>query len=220
MLNPNHQRYVNRLEQLLEEVQQILESRKGGGIETPKVNALKLKTKNIIKIACGQASDYYKELEGLSRNEPIDSDFKLFDVLETVEAVLQGALSDLKGGFLIRQEFIVAGEIFSSVLDQAQYLNEKGFKDPAAVLARVALEDTLRRIARQETIDDSQKASKINDELKKMGRYGEPMRSQIQSWLAIGNSAAHGDFNDFDEKQVKSMIEGIRGFLAQEFQIS
>jgi hypothetical protein len=53
MLNPKHQRYADRLGQLLEEVQQILESSKEGGIENPKVNALKLKTKNIIKIVCG-----------------------------------------------------------------------------------------------------------------------------------------------------------------------
>ena len=87
-------------------------------------------------------------------------------------------------------------------------------------MARVALENTLKRIARQENVNDSQKASKINDDLKKANCYGEFMRSQIQVWLAIGNSAAHGKFGEYNEEQVRKMIEGIRGFLAQELQVS
>jgi hypothetical protein len=43
-----------------------------------------------------------------------------------VEAVLQGALSDLEGGFLVGQEFLVAGEVFDSVLEEGKHLNEKG----------------------------------------------------------------------------------------------
>jgi hypothetical protein len=97
---------------------------------------------------------------------------------------------------------------------------KKDIKDASAVLGRVVIEDALRRIARQENIDETQKASKINDDLLKANRYAKPQWRLIQTWLDIGNSAAHGKFNEYDSEKVKSMFEGIGAFLAQEFQIS
>ena len=127
-----------------------------------------------------------------------------------------GALDDLERGFLVGQEFLIAGELFDSILGQAKKLNESGYKDPAAVLARVVLEDTLQRIARNENIDDKQKPSLINDELRKIGKYPKPQWRFIQAWLDIGNAAAHGNFTEYSEQDVEKMIEGIEQFLALE----
>jgi hypothetical protein len=60
-------------------------------------------------------------------------------------------------------------------------------------------------------------ASDFNNELKQKGRYQEPQRSSIQAWLALGNSAAHRKFDDYDDDEVKNMLEGIEHFLESEF---
>lgn len=137
--------------------------------------------------------------------------------VDAIVGLLRGALSDLEGGFLIGQEFLVAGEVFDSVLEEAKHLNEKDHKDASAVLGRVVIEDALRRIARQEKMDDTQKPSKMNDDLLKANKYVKSQWRFIQAWLDIGNSAAHGKFNEYDSEKVKSMLEGIGTFLAQEF---
>ena len=107
--------------------------------------------------------------------------------------------------------------MFDSVLEEAKHLNQSGHKDPAAVLARVVLEDALKRIARSEGVNDNQKASQINDELRKRGRYPQPQWRLIQAWLDIGNAAAHGKFNEYSDEGVQRLVEDIERFLATEF---
>lgn len=128
-------------------------------------------------------------------------------------------MDDLENGFLIGQEFLLAGEIFDSVLEEAKELLNAGYKDPAAILGRVVLEDSLRRLARQEQLDDTQKATKLNDDLKKAGRYNQVQWRQIQVWLDVGNNAAHGKFDQYSKEQVKEHIEGIERFIASEFKV-
>ena len=133
--------------------------------------------------------------------------------------MLIGSLDDLENEFLLGQELLIAGEIFDSVLEEAKELLNTEHKDPAAILGRVVLEDSLRRLALQEQLDDSQKATKLNDELKKAGRYNQVQWRQIQVWLDIGNNAAHGKFDQYDKEQVKEQIEGIERFIASEFKV-
>lgn len=120
---------------------------------------------------------------------------------------------------MLGQEFLIAGEILDSVLEEAKHILNAGYKDPAAVLGRVVLEDALKRLARQEQLDDTQKATRLNDELKKAGKYNQPQWRQIQAWVDIGNSAAHGKFNEYSEEQVREQIEGVERFLANEFKV-
>ncbi len=139
--------------------------------------------------------------------------------IKEIKGLLKGSLDDFENGFLLRQEFRIAGEIFDSVLEQAKYLLSYKFKDPAAVLGWVVLEDALKRLARHEQLDDTKKASVLNDELKNTGRYNQVQWRQIQVLLDIGNDAAHGKFTQYSEEQVKDQINGIERFIASEFKI-
>ncbi len=118
---------------------------------------------------------------------------------------------------MLGQEFFIAGEVFDSILEQAKYLVQNSYKDPAAVLARVVLEDALKRIARVVGVDENQKASFINDELKKKGRFSQPQWRFIQGWLDIGNAAAHGKFDQYTQDDVVKMIDDVERFLVNEF---
>ena len=86
-----------------------------------------------------------------------------------------------------------------------------------AVLGRIVLEDSLSRIADIDGLDSSLSPSRVNDELKKSGRYPQPMWRQIQAWLDIGNSAAHGKFDEYTVDQVKGMLDGVSLFIGSEF---
>ena len=126
-------------------------------------------------------------------------------------------MDDLEKGYLLSQEFLIAGEVFDSILVQAKQLTQGGYKDCAAVLARTVLEDTLKRLARSEGIDENLRASVINDELKKSGKYPQAQWRFIQAWLDIGNAAAHGRFDEYSEGDVLELIKGIEQFLVTEF---
>jgi len=130
--------------------------------------------------------------------------------------ILTGALSDLEDGFLAHQEQLVAGVVFDSVLEQARHLLAAGFKDPAAVLSRVVVEDCLRRLSRHAGLSDAGKASALNDALRDCGCYALPQWRLVQSWLDIGNAAAHGKFADYDAAAVGRMIEDVARLVALE----
>lgn len=163
--------------------------------------------------AFGITSPHYKRIQDLTKeNEYIGSRIPL------IRGVLKGSLDDLENGFLLGQEFLIAGEVFDSVLEEAKHLLKAGYKDPAAILGRVVIEDCIKRLARLEQLDDTKKAAALNDELKKAGRYNQAQWRQIQVWLDIGNNAAHGNFS-YKEEQVKDQLEGIERFIASEFKI-
>jgi uncharacterized protein YutE (UPF0331/DUF86 family) len=53
------------------------------------------------------------------------------------------------------------------------------------------------------------------DCLKKRKVFNELTAKQLRAWVDIRNSAAHGDFDQFNKQQVEVMISGINSFLTQ-----
>lgn len=218
MLNPKHQRYADRLRALIKEGETVatLEKASPRGLasiaDKVSLHSWSAKVQNILVTVFGANSSQYEYYERLT-SQWVDQAYKV----NSVVGLLIGALDDLENGYLAGQEFIIAAEIFDSVLEQAKHLNQAGYKDPAAVLVRVVLEDSLKRLAREESIDDTLKASRINDELKKVGKYAQPQWRLVQAWLDTGNSAAHGQFNDYTQENINQLIEDVERFLAQYF---
>lgn len=216
-MNPKYQRSADRIRELIEEGGQVValaRSEPGLGLHIPKMVPLHswlVKSENIISTVFGGESAHLQRFSD-SRERPVERPSIVYEII----GILTGALSDLEDGYLVSQEYLVAGEVFDSVLAQAKHLTEKGFKDPAAVLARVVVEDTLKRLSRTEGLDDSIKASRMNGELKRKGRFPQPLWRQVEVWLDIGNDAAHGKFENYTEEQVHQMIEGVKRFLALE----
>jgi len=166
---------------------------------------------NILDATFGPSSPQYRHLRELMPDGPrhIEHSHEVYQIV----GLLAGALSDLEGGFLRDQEQLIAAELFDSVLDQANELNRQGYKDPSAVLMRVVLEDSLRRLARKHGLDDANKAASINADLKKESIYAQPLWRQIQTWLDIGNAAAHGRFDEYSQDDVSNSISGVEQFV-------
>ena len=100
-----------------------------------------VKVENILSTVFGEKSAHYLQAKKVLYKNREHS----YEVNQVV-GVLMGALSDLEDGFLVGQEHLIAGVILDSVLEQAQYLSKNGFKDPAAILCRVVIENSLRRL--------------------------------------------------------------------------
>jgi hypothetical protein len=228
MLNLKQKRYAERIQELIAEGETLAnnpqlskEGYKIIGDNAKRIEWLS-KVENIIETTFGKNSSQFRRNEELSSGKT-----HLPTQIKKIVGLLRGGLSDLEGGFLVSQEFLIAGEIYATVLERAKdYFYKLKDKDVAAILGRTVLEDGLKRMARQEGLDFTKKqgsqeraktASDFNNELKKKGRYQEPQRSSIQAWLALGNSAAHSKFDDYDDDEVKNMLEGIEHFLESEF---
>jgi len=183
--------------------------------DKPALHSWLSKVTNIIDTSFGAQSSQSRHLSQLMPRG-IQSVAYSYEVLSIV-GLLSGAVDDLEKGYLLRQEFLTAAEVFDSLLEQANHLNQAGYKDPAAVLGRVVLEEALRRIARREGLDSGEKANAINDLLRNARIYAQPRWRMVQAWLDIGNAAAHGKASDFNEQDVANMLGGISSFLADDF---
>ncbi len=181
MLNPKYQVYADRLRELIAEGERVIQNATGRGTFGPFVEPDKSqdlhswvsRVENILRNVFGENSAHFLHYSKFAFDGKRNHFHGIGEIVPII-GILRGALDDLEKGFLAKQEFLISAALFDDLLSQSKHLCDNGYKDPAAILARVILEDALRRIAREASIDDTAKASVINEELKKAGRYNQP----------------------------------------------
>jgi hypothetical protein len=136
------------------------------------------------------------------------------DELRKRMAILIAAQNDYDGGYITTFRSLVQSELFDSELEQATELLNAGYKTPAAVVVGTVLETSLRELCTKANIPHA-KADKMNADLAKAGTYNSITAKRITTLVGIRNSAAHGKSNDFDDADVKGMIEEVQRFLSQ-----
>ncbi|MEX0972281.1 MAG: hypothetical protein WDZ46_03385 [Solirubrobacterales bacterium] len=138
-----------------------------------------------------------------------------------VAAALAAFRSDLQDGYLKTLEELIHADLFADFLEMASELQVKGFKDPAAVIAGSVLEEHSRKLAAVSGIPtakpsgESLKASVINAELTKGGAYNKLVEKSVTAWLGLRNSAAHGEYDAYDDAQAAALIRDVRDFLVR-----
>lgn len=136
-----------------------------------------------------------------------------------IAAALAAFRSDVEKGFLKTLAELIHADVFADLLGMASELQEKAYKDAAAVIAGSVLEEHLRKLADTNGVTTAKpdgsplKASVVNAELVKAGIYNKLEEKAITAWLGLRNSAAHGKYGDFDESQVANLIRDIRDFM-------
>jgi hypothetical protein len=174
-----------------------------------------INSETILEIVFGKESLQIKTFNNIRNNEKT----KFARKIHKIKGLLEGSKEDLKNGFLLGQEFIIANEIFDSVLEEAKFfIFEQKNKDIGAILLRIVLEDAIKRIAKKEELEiGNKKVSILNDELKTSGYFIQTIWRQNQAWLDIGNDAAHGNFDNYDLSQVENFHNGLINFLSSQF---
>ena len=69
------------------------------------------------------------------------------------QGILRAAKDDIEFGYLGKVEDLISADIFSDFLEMADYLVEKGYKDPAASLTGAVLEDGLKRVCFKNSVE-------------------------------------------------------------------
>ena len=128
-----------------------------------------------------------------------------------IAGLIQSALECLERGFVGKLKHVLQAELFGSVATQARELLRAKHMLPAAVLGRIALERWLRDTAQTVGIADyeNERAAKLNDALKGVGKLTQPKWRLIQHFLDVGNTAAHGKDDQFSAEDVTRMLDFI-----------
>jgi hypothetical protein len=133
--------------------------------------------------------------------------------------ILDALKFEFKNGYTKKMTELIHADVFSDFIDMADYLLSEGYKDAAAVISGSTLEAHLRKLCFNSNIPllkpDSRpkKAESLNTELCSEKAYGMGEQKQITAWLHLRNSAAHGQYSEYNKDQVQNMNDGIRGFI-------
>jgi hypothetical protein len=147
----------------------------------------------------------------------------LFSSIHTGQGVLKAARGELAGGWIATTRGLVTAEVFADFLEMAEHLLEQQYKDAAAVMIGGTLEEHLRQLATangiavEELKNDRmvpRKAEAINSDLAKV-RYEKLDQKNVTAWLDLRNKAAHAKYSEYNADQVRSMMAGVREFIAR-----
>ena len=165
----------------------------------------KVKTKNLLDKACGKESEHYV---AFVENESTGVYGTYLATLERLRAVFIAAREDYEGGYIQSTRSLIQAEVFDSELEQASELLTHGYKTPAAVVAGVVLETSLRELCDRNNIGYG-KLDKMNADLSKANVYNKLQQKRITALADIRNSAAHGKLDEFSEVDVEDMIRDM-----------
>jgi hypothetical protein len=132
--------------------------------------------------------------------------------------ILQALRADIAAGYVQSLSELIHADVFADLLEMADELQKKGYKDAAAVLAGSTLEEHLRKLATKAAISITKsdgtpkKADTLNNELGS-ATYNKLQQKSVTAWLDLRNKAAHGETAEFDQAQVAALIRDVREFL-------
>lgn len=163
---------------------------------------------NLLQRTFGESSVHYRHFaESYSSFQGWISD------VEISFGIFKAAEEDYLGGYLFQIRTLAKAEVLSDALDQAKELLRLGYKDPACILARVALESALKDLSTKHGVADG-KLDRMNAELARAGAFNIVKQKQITAWADIGNKAAHGDWSAYTNADAIAMVNGVEALVA------
>ena len=217
----------SRLEELIQVGEKIKSASRTVGGNTPGVVSIPqsyvdheqsrqwaISVLTILKSSIGEDSDNYTQVK---QNLEKCAVFQYFCIMLSS---LKAALEDLKGGNFFEAKLLIEAEVFGDLLEQAEELQNAGYKDAAAVLAGGVLEKHMRSMCLTRGISTLKPNGKhkmmndMNDELAKDGAYNALKKKQVTAWADLRNKAAHGNFSEYTASDVDAFLRDVTDFCA------
>ena len=135
-----------------------------------------------------------------------------------IEAIPQNILDVYKQ--LVKMNIPVKTKVIFTELNKAKIrVFTKKDKEEGARILRIVLEKVLQKLCQDNSINiltaeaKEEKISKLNDNLFNKRIITKVEYKENNVYLTIGNNAAHGDYNDYDLKQVEKFYKHIQSLL-------
>lgn len=211
--------FERELEELVETYQQALSRSQHDDasdvLSKTEVSSLLARAAAGIERASGKGSQYSSRVSTILSIKCHD-----WDRVAQVIGVANGLLHDLRQGYTQSIEELLHSDVFADYLEMANHLLATGYKDAAAVISGSTLEAHLKQMAAKFGVSAEQdckpkKADSINSELVKASAYSKIEQKSITAWLGVRNSAAHGNYEDYESSQVQLMNQGIQDFIVR-----
>jgi hypothetical protein len=170
---------------------------------------------SLISSIFGETHTYFKEFDRQVNNSYVYN-------IEAGINILQSLRHEVEQGWLTTYKNLVTAEVFSNFLEMSKYFLDENYKDPAAVMIGSVLEEHLRQLCINHSVDTfiikgsdtvNKKADLLNADLTKAGVYGVLEQKSATAWLDLRNRAAHGKYGEYTIEQVQLMYQGVLDFI-------
>lgn len=146
--------------------------------------------------------------------------------LRSPVALIETVREQVDAGWLEDARALISADIFSNIIEMADYLLSESYKDAAAVLVGGSLEGHLRSLAIRHGVETQEpdrktgrmkarRAEALNEDLPKKSVYNLADQKQVTAWLNIRNDAAHVKYENYTQAQVQLMLQGVRDFICR-----
>jgi hypothetical protein len=167
---------------------------------------------NILEKAFGNESSHYIHFKDNYK------DFPFHHNVRKAIGIMKAAFDDYSQGFAFNLRTVISGEIFQDFVELAKRALAEGNKDVAAVLACSALEDTLKRYAKNKGLAvDDKDMTDVVAALKSQGLVSGAQKTLLSTMPKIRNYAMHANWDKITEPDVNSVIGFVEQFLITYF---
>lgn len=212
---PVNELIAQRFKELEEQAGQLVHTKDEAGIgRFPRILFQEWRTssQNLIEIVFGVDSAHSRNFREIY--EGFDYSQRKVDELRGIFAA---AKTDYEGGYF-NLEQTASGEILGDFVKLANASLQDGYKDVAAVLACAALEDALKRYARENNLEvDDKVMQEVVGALKSKGLVKGAQKSLLNTMPKLRDYAMHANWDELASEDVSSIIGFVEQFLLSHF---
>lgn len=169
---------------------------------------------NLLERAFGQDSVHARNFRSVYEESASGWSYNL----NKAKGIFLAAKSDFEGGYIFGLDKALSGEILGDFVILAKVALRDGNKDVAAVLASAALEDTLKRYARNNGLQvDDRVMQDVVSALKSKGLVSGAQKSLLDTMPKLRDYAMHANWEKLTIEDVGSIIGFVEQFLLSHF---
>ncbi len=212
-LDPRVQKRFKELEEAAEQVRMFKSEDLDEYVETESWQRWSTSVLNLFSTAFGPTSVHFQNFKKIH-----DGFYGYPSEFQAARGIFMAAKEDYEGGYIFSLEKAISGEIFGDFVALAKQTLSEGHKDVAAVLACAALEDALKRFARDQGLSvDEEVMQKVVAALKSKGLVSGAQKTLLDTMPKIRDYAMHANWAKIRPEDVSSVIGFVEQFLVSHF---
>jgi len=168
---------------------------------------------NIISLTVPPHSYFFKETEKIISDEHLNDNVPAH-IIFRLSGILEGLIDEIESGFFKQLEYIFTALTFDDFLDHAEHFHKGGKLIESSILVSVVFEDTIRKIAKKNSIEESGvDLESIINNLVGINILTPVKAKRAKSNGSLRNKALHAQWNEFDLKDVGGLIKETRELI-------
>ncbi len=174
---------------------------------------------NLLENIYGPNSEQLQAMKTVYQNiyETRQDEFRRdWDVKEFLKGSLDALKAEIEGGLIESIQSQARSEVLGDFLTLARESHDEGHKEVAAVLSSAALEDALKRCAKERGLNvQGKNMMTVVNALRSNNIILKSQAKTLGGYTDFRNDALHADWDKIDSPTVRSVIEFTDEFLEE-----